>query len=229
MFSYEQELLSKGIRLVAGIDEVGRGCLAGPMTIGCVVYDLAKIIELKSEAEGSWINDIKDSKKLTPKKRGFLAEEIKNNATSYSLFCISNEQIDTNGISWAERFGFAQAVKEAGSFDFALTDAFPIPTLMKSKQINITGGDNKSVTIASASILAKVFRDNLMIEQSKLYPQYFFDKHKGYGTKLHIEMIKEYGICDLHRKSFEPIKSFINQQVVGKKKACVSTGLSLIA
>jgi len=211
MFSYEQDLLKKGIRFVAGVDEVGRGCLAGPMTIGCVVYDLAKLIELKSNRNTSWINDIKDSKKLRPRKREALAEQIKAVATKYSLFSISNDQLDTSGISWAEKFGFAQAVKEAGSFDFTLTDAFPIPTLMKSMQANIVGGDNKSVAIASASILAKVFRDNLMIEQSRLYPQYFFEKHKGYGTKLHIETIKKYGICDIHRKSFEPIKSLISQ------------------
>lgn len=212
MFSYEQDLLKKGIRFVAGVDEVGRGCLAGPMVVGCVVYDLTKVIELKSRPESSWINDIKDSKKLSPKKREALTERIKAIAKKYSLFCISKDQLDKNGISWAEKFGFAQAVKEVGSFDFALTDAFPIPTLMKSMQTNIVGGDNKSVAIASASILAKVFRDNLMIEQSRLYPQYFFEKHKGYGTKLHIETIKKYGICDIHRKSFEPIKSLISQQ-----------------
>lgn len=211
MFSYEQDLLNKGIRFVAGVDEVGRGCLAGPMTIGCVVYDLTKLIELKNNPETSWINDIKDSKQLTPKKRDFLAEQIKTVATNYSLFCITNDQLDANGISWAEKYGFAQAVKEVGSFDFALTDAFPIPTLMKTMQTNIVGGDNKSVTIASASILAKVFRDNLMIEYSKTYPAYALEKHKGYGTKHHIEMINKYGICEIHRKSFEPIKSLLTR------------------
>lgn len=209
MFAYEQDLLSKGIKLVAGVDEVGRGCLAGPMTIGCVVYDLAKIIELKNRPENSWINDIKDSKKLSPKKRSLLAEQIKVVASSYSLFCISNDQLDKNGVSWAEKYGFSQAVKEAGSFDFALTDAFPIPTLMKTIQLNIIGGDNKSVTIASASILAKVYRDNLMVEYSSTYPEYYFEKHKGYGTKAHVEAIKNHGICAIHRKSFEPIKSLL--------------------
>lgn len=209
MFSYEQELLNKGVRFVAGVDEVGRGCLAGPMTIGCVVYDLAKLIELKSNQDTSWINDIKDSKQLTPKKRKILSEQIKSVATKYSLFCITNDQLDANGISWAEKYGFAQAVKEVGSFDFALTDAFPIPTLMKTMQTNIVGGDSKSVTIASASILAKVYRDNLMVEYSSTYPEYYFEKHKGYGTKLHIEMIKKHGICNIHRTSFEPIKSIL--------------------
>ncbi len=209
MFSIEQDLLNKGFRFVAGVDEVGRGCLAGPMTIGCVVYDLAKLIESKNNEATSWINDIKDSKKLTPKKRGSLAEQIKTVATSYSLFCISNDQLDKNGVSWAEKYGFSQAVKEVGSFDFALTDAFPIPTLMKTIQLNIVGGDNKSVTIASASILAKVFRDNLMVEYSSTYPKYFFEKNKGYGTKLHIEALKNHGICAIHRKSFEPTKSLL--------------------
>lgn len=209
MFSYEEELLTKGIRFVAGVDEVGRGCLAGPMTIGCVVYDLERLMELKANTDTSWINDIKDSKKLTPKKRDFLAEQIKTVATNYALFCVTNDQLDANGISWAEKYGFAQAVKEVGSFDFALTDAFPIPTLMKTMQLNIVGGDNKSVTIASASILAKVFRDSLMVGYSSTYPEYYFEKHKGYGTKLHIEIIKNHGICAIHRKSFEPIKSLL--------------------
>jgi ribonuclease HII len=207
MFTYEEQLLNKGIRYIAGIDEVGRGCIAGPMVMGCVVYDLVKLLELRNNKETSWINDIKDSKKLSPLKRNCLNEKIKTITQAQATFFISNEEIDKNGISWAEKHGFSKVAKLVGGFQFVLTDAFPVPTLMKNMQLNIIGGDSKSVTIASASIIAKVTRDNLMIESGKVYPQYSFEKHKGYGTKLHIEMIKKYGICPLHRKSFEPIKS----------------------
>ncbi len=213
MFSYEEDLLNKGVRYVAGVDEVGRGCIAGPMVIGCVVYDLVKLFELRNNKETSWINDIKDSKKLSPLKRNFLNEKIKTITQAQATFFVSNEEIDENGISWAEKHGFSEVVKIVGVFQFVLTDAFPVPTLMKNMQLNIIGGDSKSVTIASASIIAKVYRDNLMVESSKVYPQYSFEKHKGYGTKLHIEMIKKHGICPLHRKSFEPIKSITSSHV----------------
>ncbi len=209
MFNYELELLSRNIKLVAGIDEVGRGCLAGPMAIGCVLYNLESLNQLieREDPESSWINDVKDSKKLSAKKRSYLAQKIKEFATSYSVFLIDNKQLDTKGLSWAEKFGFAQALKAVGEVGFVLTDAFPVLTFNKHLQYNLKGGDNLSFCIASASIVAKVTRDALMVEAHESFPAYGFDKHKGYGTKLHIDMIKMHGICDMHRRSFEPIKS----------------------
>ncbi len=215
MFQYEQELISKGIRLVAAIDEVGRGCLAGPMAVGCVVYDLdevgkwnAKNLELGTTSEHLWINDVKDSKKLTAKKREKLAALIKINTIAAKVFFIENTQIDEKGISWAEKFGFAEALKLTGiKVDFVLTDAFPVLTVHKALQKNIIGGDGVSFSVASASIFAKVMRDELMTQQHEKWPVYGFDRHKGYGTAFHIQMLKEHGICPIHRKSFEPIKS----------------------
>ncbi len=216
MFHYELDLVSKGIRYVAAIDEVGRGCLAGPMAVGCVVYDLVEVgkwntknLELGEKSEHLWINDVKDSKKLSAKKREKLAELIKKATVASKVFFIENTQIDEKGISWAEKFGFAEALKLTGiAPDFVLTDAFPVLTLNKALQKNIIGGDGVSFCIASASIFAKVTRDRLMVEQHENWPIYGFDRHKGYGTSFHMEMIKEHGICPIHRKSFEPIKSF---------------------
>lgn len=209
MFTYEEQLLAKGIRYVAGIDEVGRGCLAGPMVIGCVVYDIAKLLNLKHTTDFLWINDIKDSKKLTPRKRNELNDKISSLVQAQSVFEISNRDIDEHGISWAQKYGFTQVLERVGDYNFVLTDAFAIPTIPISSQLNIVGGDNVSTTIASASIVAKVYRDKLMVSQSLKYPMYHFDKHKGYGTKVHIETIKAHGICDIHRQSYEPIKSML--------------------
>lgn len=217
MFQFEKELINRGIRYVAAIDEVGRGCLAGPMAVGCVVYDLHEVgkwlDEVESEHTSSpnlWINDVKDSKKLSAKKREKLAELILHRAVSSKVFLIENAQIDENGISWAEKFGFSQALKLTEiKVDFVLTDAFPVLTVNKALQKNIIGGDAVSFSIASASIFAKVTRDKLMVEKHESWPIYGFDKHKGYGTAFHMQMIKENGICDIHRKSFEPIKSMI--------------------
>jgi ribonuclease HII len=215
MFQFEQELISKGIRYVAAIDEVGRGCLAGPMAVGCVVYDLHEVgkwleqnIADEQNSETLWINDVKDSKKLSAKKREKLAELILHNTVTSKVFLIENSQIDENGISWAEKFGFSQALKLCEvEVDFVLTDAFPVLTVHKALQKNIIGGDAVSFSIASASIFAKVTRDKLMVENHEAWPVYGFDKHKGYGTAFHLQMIKENGICNIHRKSFEPIKS----------------------
>ncbi len=216
MFNYELDLLSRNIKLVAGIDEVGRGCLAGPMAIGCVVYNLETLKHLidNGDQESLWINDVKDSKKLSAKKREFLAYKIKEFATSVTVFLIDNKQLDAKGLSWAEKFGFAQALKGVGDVEFVLTDAFPVLTFNKHLQYNLKGGDNLSFSIASASIVAKVTRDALMIEAHESFPEYSFDKHKGYGTKLHMDMINTHGICDIHRRSFEPIKSMVKNKAI---------------
>jgi ribonuclease HII len=217
MFHYELELLSKNFRYVAGIDEVGRGCLAGPLTVGCVVFDLHQVSkwlkdvkQLEKDSKWYWINDVKDSKKLSAKKREKLAKFILEHAETYNNIFIENTVIDEKGIGWAQKFGFSEVIKNCHIVpDFVLTDAFPVLTIPSAVQKNMIGGDGVSFCIAAASIVAKVARDAFMVEQHTIWPQYEFNQHKGYGTKKHIELLKLHGACMLHRKSFEPVKSLV--------------------
>ena len=197
MFEYENKY--KDLGLVAGIDEAGRGPLAGPVAVACVVMPLEsdKIIE-----------GINDSKKLTEKKRNLLFEEIKKVAIDYSIVLVDEKTIDEINILNATKLGMKNALNGLKNKPYCvLIDAVKIDTDIK--QENIIHGDAISYNIAAASILAKVTRDRLMEEYAKKYPEYFFEKHKGYGTKLHIEMLKKYGKCEIHRDSF--IKNFVGK------------------
>ena len=197
MFEYEKKY--KDLGLVAGIDEAGRGPLAGPVAVACVVMPLEsdKIIE-----------GINDSKKLTEKKRNLLFEEIKKVAIDYSIVLVDEKTIDEINILNATKLGMKNALNGLKNKPYCvLIDAVKIDTDVK--QENIIHGDVISYNIAAASILAKVTRDRLMEEYAKKYPEYFFEKHKGYGTKLHIEMLKKYGKCEIHRDSF--IKNFVGK------------------
>lgn len=191
---YERELLSRGYKLIAGVDEVGRGPLAGPVVTAAVIMPTDDIIE-----------GVDDSKKLSEKKREKLAELIKSKATAYSVARIESEEIDEINILNAVKKCMYNAVKSLTIMpDITLVDGvdlhLPIPAEYVVK------GDALSYSIGCASIVAKVYRDNLMKEYAKEYPEYGFEKHKGYGTKNHIETIKEIGPCKLHRKTF--IKNF---------------------
>lgn len=184
------------VDFICGIDEAGRGPLAGPVVAGAVV--------LKKGAKILYVND---SKKLSEKRRDELFDIIKEEAVSYGLGIISEERIDEINILQATYEAMRTAIKELSVVpDILLNDAVTIPGV-NITQIPIIKGDAKSLTIASASILAKVTRDRMMQEYDELYPQYGFAKHKGYGTKAHIDAIKEYGPCKIHRKTF--IKNFI--------------------
>lgn len=181
---------------ICGIDEAGRGPLAGPVVAGAVILP-----------KGKRILYINDSKKLSEKKRNELYGVIKEEALSYGIGIVSPERIDEINILQATYEAMRQAVSQLNVLpDILLNDAVTIPGI-DVRQIPIVKGDAKSLTIASASILAKVTRDRMMIEYDSLYPEYGFAKHKGYGTKMHIEAIKEYGACPIHRKTF--IKNFI--------------------
>ena len=191
---YERELLSRGYKLIAGVDEVGRGPLAGPVVTAAVIMPTDDIIE-----------GVDDSKKLSEKKREKLAELIKSKAIAYSVARIESEEIDETNILNAVKKCMYNAVKSLTIMpDITLVDGvdlhLPIPAEYVVK------GDSLSYSIGCASIVAKVYRDNLMKEYAKEYPEYGFEKHKGYGTKNHIETIKEIGPCKLHRKTF--IKNF---------------------
>ncbi len=181
---------------ICGIDEAGRGPLAGPVVAGAVVLP-----------KGKRILYVNDSKKLSEKKRDELFDIIKDEALTYAVGIISPEIIDKINILQATYEAMRQAVNKLSvKPDIFLNDAVTIPGI-EGKQVPIIKGDAKSLTIASASILAKVTRDRIMVEYDSMYPEYGFAKHKGYGTKAHIEAIKEYGPCPIHRKTF--IKNFI--------------------
>lgn len=180
--------------LIAGIDEAGRGPLAGPLVCACVIMPKTDLIE-----------GINDSKKLSPKKREELFEQIVQTALAYSIIEIDEKTIDELNILNATKLGMKKALEAlAVKPEIVFTDAVQIETDLPQK--NIIHGDGLSYNIAAASILAKVHRDRLMQKLSLQYPQYQFAQHKGYGTKLHIEKLKEFGPCPLHRKSF--LKNF---------------------
>jgi len=193
-FIFEEKHYSEGKNYIAGVDEVGRGPLAGPV-VCCAV-----IMPKTGQIEG-----VTDSKKLTEKKREQLAELIKKEAVSVSICEIWQEEIDKINILNAVKKCMLGAVKGLSvNPDITLVDG--VDTALPIKAEYIVKGDMKSYTIGCASIVAKVYRDNLMKELSKNYPEYGFEKHKGYGTKAHIDKIKEIGPCILHRRTF--IKNF---------------------
>lgn len=186
----ERELLSKGYRYICGVDEVGRGPLAGPVCTCAVIMDLEKIIE-----------GITDSKKVSEKKREKLAILIKENAISYAIAMMDNNQIDTLNILNATKECMKHSIMSLEvKPDIVLVDALKLDIPYEQKEI--IKGDLYSYSIGAASILAKVTRDNLMLEYDKIYPEYDLKSNKGYGTKKHIEAIKKYGLTDIHRKSF---------------------------
>ena len=192
----EKEWYKKGAKKICGIDEAGRGPLAGPVVVAAVIMP-----------EDSMIEGVNDSKKVSEKKREKLYDEITQNATAWGVGIIDQNEIDKINILNATKKGLTQALTElTENPDIILVDALTgIDTLGIPYQ-SIIKGDAKSYSIAAASIVAKVTRDRIMRQWDEVYPEYGFEKHKGYGTKAHIEAIKNYGICPLHRKSF--VKNF---------------------
>lgn len=206
LLKFENKLWSSGITHIAGVDEAGRGPLAGPLVVACVILDKSHLYnpseKLKKLLETYSL--INDSKKLTAKVREKMFEFIIKNAISYQIEEIPSQKIDEWGIAKSNQIGFFNSVNRlAIQPEHTLTDHFGIRGLAESKQTNITGGDRRSITIAAASILAKVYRDRLMVGFHEKYPLYGFDRHKGYGTKLHAEMLLRYGQCEIHRRSFK--------------------------
>ncbi len=193
MLSYEKDFKEN---LIAGIDEAGRGPLAGPLVCACVIMPKTDLIE-----------GIDDSKKLSAKKRECLFDKITEKAIAYSIIEIDEKTIDEINILNATKLGMKKALEGLSVVpELVLTDAVRIETDIP--QQNIIHGDGLSYNIAAASILAKIYRDRLMQRLSLSYPQYLFAQHKGYGTKQHIENLKKYGPCPHHRKTF--IKNFGN-------------------
>ena len=188
---FEQEAINKGYHRVCGVDEAGRGPLAGPVCAAAVVLPENTIIE-----------GVDDSKKLSEKKREALFEVIKAEAVSYSIAYASVEEIESMNILNATMLAMKRAVEGLDvKADYAMIDGNRLPDLCIDSEC-IIKGDAKSMSIACASILAKVSRDRLLYKYAEEYPMYGFDKHKGYGTKAHTAAIKEFGPCPYHRMSF---------------------------
>lgn len=203
MREYENKYIEQGYKVIAGTDEAGRGPLVGPVVCACVV--------LPNDYNNDEIND---SKKLTEKKREKLYDIIMKDALSVGVSIISAKEIDEINILEASRKGMIESYKEANKkikIDVLLTDAMKIDTLDIPVE-KIIKGDAKSISIAAASIIAKVTRDRLLLELDKKYPEYGFSSHKGYPTKKHLEAIEKYGIFDEYRKTYGPVKKIIEKQ-----------------
>lgn len=217
LLNYELQLFNKGIKLIAGVDEVGRGPLAGPFVAGAVILDLERLLrnndvgDAKNSEEQNSYSEIKDSKKLTHIKRCKINQFLLNSVVSYSIVEISSKELDEIGISQTTQEAFYKCIQELNvKPEHVLTDAFEIKKITKENQTNIKRGDNLSISIAAASIMAKVYRDALMDREHDKYPQYGFNKNKGYGTKQHLEALKRYGACPIHRLSFRPVSLYVS-------------------
>ena len=176
---------------IIGADEVGRGSLAGPIVGAAVKLDFQHL---------DLVSDVKDSKKLSPKKREEIYERVKDNKIEYSISECSNLHIDQNGISISNKEVLLNSINKLyQKSDKVYVDHFKIDQF---GSISLVRGEDNSYSIALASIIAKVYRDNLMVDFGTKYPQYFFEKNKGYGTREHLNMIQKYGVCDIHRLSF---------------------------
>jgi ribonuclease HII len=180
--------------LIAGIDEAGRGSLAGPVVAAAVIFPNQLFIPY-----------IKDSKKLTSKKRTELYYSILNKAKDIGIGIVEAEIIDRINIAQASFLAMKKAVLNLRKVpDYLLVDGFKIPHI-KIFQLPLIKGEDKSISIAAASIIAKVYRDNIMIKYDQKYPQYYFKKNKGYGTEEHIKALKKYGFVEIHRKSYNRV------------------------
>ena len=199
---YEQQYYSKEIKFIAGCDEAGRGCLLGPVVAGAVI--------LPKDFKCDLIND---SKQLTEKQREEAYQIIKENAISWAVAEVSAEEIDEINILNASKKAMMLALSKLDhNYDMILTDAVKLPTDLPFEAI--IHGDAKAMCIAAASIMAKVTRDHICYELDKKYPQYQIAKHKGYGTKLHLEKLHEYGpVKGLYRYSYAPVKALFIEKI----------------
>ena len=204
LYIYEKELISKGIKLIGGIDEVGRGPLVGPVVAACV------ILPLNYKLEG-----LTDSKKLSEKKREKFFDILSKDAISIGIGIIDEKKIDEVNIYEATKLAMTEAFNKMDiKPEHVLIDAMPLSLPVPTT--SIIKGDAKSLTIAAASVIAKVTRDHMMDELHEKYPYYNFKKNKGYPTKEHVEAINKYGIIKEHRKSYGPVKDYIEKNISNK-------------
>lgn len=198
---YELKAYQLGKKYVVGLDEAGRGPMAGPLVVGAVIFE-----------KGYYNEDINDSKQLSEKKRETLYDLIIRDALAYQIEIIDVDEVDRLNVYQASRKGMIDAIKHISIHpDYALSDAMPLGDVIEHDAI--IKGDSLSMSIAAASILAKVTRDRIMKDYDLVYPQYGFAKHKGYPTKQHKDALKKYGVTPIHRHSFQPVRDVLNEQL----------------
>ena len=198
--TYDEEaaLLEDGYAVIAGVDEAGRGSLAGPVVAGAVVLPL--------HPKGAWTAGIRDSKRLTPRQRQAALQTMSDESIAKGSGIASNAEIDDMGIIWATRAAMSRAIDALPVRpDFLLLDAILLPDLA-TDQRSIIKGDAKCLSIAAASIVAKETRDSMMREYSDVFPPYGFAQHKGYATRQHLDALENVGPCEIHRYSFGPVR-----------------------
>lgn len=204
LYKYEKELWTSGYKYVAGCDEAGRGPLFGPVVAAAVILPQDFVLE-----------GLNDSKKLTEKKRENYYPIIMEKALAVGISIVSSKEIDEINIYEASRQAMLRAIDDMKlKPDYIITDAMPLDGFTSIPHEAIIKGDAKSITIAAASVIAKVTRDHIMYEEDKKHPEYLFSKHKGYPTKKHIELLNKYGIIDGYRLTYGPVNKIIN----GKSK-----------
>ena len=205
LYKFEDEERAKGFKLIAGVDEAGRGSLVGPVVVAAVILP-----------EDLYLERLDDSKKLSAKVRDILYDKIISAAISYSYIEVPVEEIDNKNVYQATLEGMKRAVESLDvEPDFVFTDAMKVDFGEKIPSRSIIHGDAFSASIAAASIIAKVTRDRLADKWALIYPEYGFEHNRGYGTKEHFAVIKEHGECPIHRKSFNPVKSLLKEKILG--------------
>lgn len=203
LWQYEKELFEQNVNIIGGVDEVGRGPLIGPVVAACCVLPHDFVLE-----------GLNDSKKLSEKKREKFYDYIIENCVAYGVGIISPEKIDEVNIYEATKLAMKEAIKQVQdkvNLEHVLIDAMPLE--LDIPTTSIIKGDAKSISIAAASVIAKVVRDRMMIELDKEYPMYGFAKHKGYPTKAHVEAINKYGLIDGYRKTYGPVKEVLEKNI----------------
>ena len=196
----ERSLLDSGIKAIAGVDEAGRGACAGPLVVAALI--------LKDPNDPS-LREVRDSKLLSPIQRENFYELILNQVSAHTIIEISSEEIDTRGLHKSNIEGMRRAVNALGvTPDYVLTDGYEVPG-MSHPNLAVWKGDQVALTISAASIIAKVYRDRLMIELDRKYPGYGLAEHKGYVTKVHSDAMKKLGITPIHRKSYANVAKLI--------------------
>lgn len=208
LYLYENELYSKGIKYIGGVDEVGRGPLIGPVVASCVVLPIGFVLD-----------GLDDSKKLSEKKRDIFNEYIINNCLAYGIGIVTPKEIDEINIYQASKKAMLMAIEEVQkqiNLEHVLIDAMPL--ILDIPTTSIIKGDSKSISIAAASVVAKVARDKMMYELDELYPMYGFSRHKGYPTKEHLKAIDKYGLIEGYRLTYGPAREIYMRDLYENKK-----------